>query len=596
MRPLTRSPLVALFAVTVLFRSSVRADTPTDAEEAIIEMYKSDKLFDKKQYTAVRAAFTQRFEQKHQAVIRKAYGDDYETLNTWLDAHADIKQKFYTALNEKYDKLPAALTLFKELWKKSPEQVEKYPNVAIAVAVVWDDPVRAIYDYRDHQVRTKSTMPDELVDAVGNFQYLVDSDKGLESRFRPLPWEFLTFVVDHRTPLKEREWARKYHLTTRGRLRSWHQAVPYDMDMLKGEQSPSSGLKPKLQGKLYSLENIRTYGGVCAQQADFAARVAKSVGMPAVYCWGESSYRGLHAWWMYVTVQSVVKDQVKFLLFSDGRVEGFQKDQFYTGNVIDPQTGQQMLDRDLERRLWVVGQDASGKRQADLLMRAYPWLVSKLEMDVKARVVYLDKCLKVSPYNEDAWLEFARLCKAGELATGPKAIVLTHLAGLSKTFANYPDFVWRLIGDLVTIQTDPKDQVKHYEQVVTQFEKAGRPDLACAARLKITELWCAQEKWQTAGQGLIATIRKFPNEGRYVPQMTRKLQEVAPRYKTGSAALAQLYLELVPAMIVYYRHENEYCTKLYDQAVKFLLENKLDKQATLLKLKTDQARLLASQK
>jgi hypothetical protein len=273
-------PRTSTLVLALVVAAPVCAET-TDAEQAIVELYKSDKLFDRNQYRQIRAAFTQLFEQKHADVLREAYGDDYDKLSAWLDAHADVKQTFYTALHEKFDKLPAALGLFRALWKKSPELVEKYPNLAVAVAVVWDDEKRGVYDYRRHQVRTHSTLPDNLVDALDNFDYLAANDKIAEGRLRFLPWEFLVFVIDHRTPLKERGWAQGYYRNSKGTVASWHKAVPYDMDMLRGEQEKGSTLKPHLEGREYTLANIKTYGGVCAQQADFASRVGKG---GSTYC------------------------------------------------------------------------------------------------------------------------------------------------------------------------------------------------------------------------------------------------------------------------------------------------------------------------
>ena len=588
-----RAIFSSIIASLLLASLCLQAETPGDAEQAIVELHKSGKLFDKTQYKTVRAAFARLFEQKHDAEIRKAYGEDRTAFTIWLDAHVEIKENFYTALDERYDKLPAALGLFKSIWKKSPAQFEKYPHLAIATAVTWDDP-RAVYDYRGHQRRTKSLLPDQMVDALGNFDYMAANEKITEGRLRWFPWEYLVFLVDHRTPLDEREWAQKYYQKARRDVKSWHQDVPYDHDMLRGEQDSSSGLQPHLAGKPYTLSNIRKEGGVCAQQADFAARVAKSVGVPAVYCSGKSSYRGLHAWWMFVQIQSASKEQIRFSLVSDGRIQGFIKDQFFTGNVIDPQTGRQMLDRDMEHRLRVVGRDPAGKRQANLVMRAYPWLSQRLEFDAKSRVAYLDRCLKLLPSCEGAWLEFARLCKEGRLDPTQKLIVRSHLDSLTSTFANHPDFIARLVDDLLTVQPDKNERVRIYESVYALFERKKRPDLACAARLKIAELLCAQGKWQAAGKGLIATIRKFPNEGRYVPRMTKKLQEVVPHYKEGPPALAQLYVELVPTMIVYYGKEgSDYCGKLYDQASAFLEESKMDKYAVKLKAQTENARLRA---
>src|SRR5437763_4401097 len=353
----------AAYTLCVFLSTPLRAaDAKVEAEEALVELHKAGKLTDKGQYKTVRATFAKLFEAKHADVLRRAYGDDYDALTKWLDARPDLKQNFYTALDERYDKLPAALGLFHTLWQKWPKELEKHPDLGIAVAVVWDDP-RGLTDYTRHQVRAKSTMPGKLMDGPANFQYLIDNEKLTEGRLRFMPWEFLAFIVDHRTPLQERQWAKQYYQTHRA-SRSWHQDVPYDHDMLKGELNKDASRRPRLEGHAYTLENIRKYGGVCAHQADFAARVAKSVGVPAVYCSGASAYRGRHAWWMYVQITQANAEKLQFTLNSDGRYVGFEKDAFYTGLVTDPQTGYVMLDRDMERRLNLAGRDRVGKRHA----------------------------------------------------------------------------------------------------------------------------------------------------------------------------------------------------------------------------------------
>src|SRR5438876_7201636 len=158
------------FVVFLIFSSftapALRAtDATADAEVAITALHKSGALYDKNQYKTVRAAFAKLFEAKHADTIKEAYGDDYAALTSWLDAHADLKQNFYTALDERYDKIDKALSLFRDIWKKFPAELEKHPDLGIAVAVVWDDP-RGVYDYRPHQVRTKSKLPDGLIDGL----------------------------------------------------------------------------------------------------------------------------------------------------------------------------------------------------------------------------------------------------------------------------------------------------------------------------------------------------------------------------------------------------------------------------------------------
>ena len=299
----------ALICLVVLTRPAAAADDPA---AKIIELYSSNKLFDKNQYPEVRAAFTAFFEARNEQRLRKALGGDYGPLLGWLDARPKLKENLFTAIDERYDKIEAAMQLFRDLWMQYPTELDRHQELGIAVAVTWDYPA-ALYSYDRHQVRIKSKMPQGLLDGVGNFKYLVDNEAALEGRFRNLPWEFLTFVVDHKTPLVERAWAQQYYLRNRN-SKSWHQGRalrPRDAQGGKSREQgrAPTGRGPNLEGFDYTLENIRRYGGVCAMQADFAARVGKSVGIPAVYCSAASARGGFsHAWWTYIQVQKATTE------------------------------------------------------------------------------------------------------------------------------------------------------------------------------------------------------------------------------------------------------------------------------------------------
>jgi hypothetical protein len=432
------------FAVLVCTVTPTLADDKADDwAQPLADLYSGGKLFDKGQYKAVRAACARAFELRHDKLLRAAYGDDFDALNEWLAGHADVKEEFYTALNEERDKLPTALRLFHDLWKKSPDDVAKYPNVAIATAVVWDDPGRGVYDYRGHQVRTHSTLPETVMKfgAVDNFEYLVTHAKEIQgkengNRLQLLPWEFLVYVVNHRTPADERDWALKNYLAKRPMIGKIYGEIEYDNEMLRTESKVC-----KLAGHEYTLQSIHRYGGVCAMQADFAARVAKSLAVPAAYVGGEGVSGVLHAWVMWVEVHGATKGQISFTLESHGR---YQIDQYYTGHTVDPQTGEQILDRDMERRLGAVAQDRAGKRQADLAMRAYPALRERLGFSAKQRMAYLNRVLQVSHYNEGVWLELMEQVKAGELSAEDRQMVLGRLNELLEKYAKYPDFTWRV--------------------------------------------------------------------------------------------------------------------------------------------------------
>jgi hypothetical protein len=545
-------------------------------------------LFDRKQYKAVRAAFARAFEQKHAETIRAAFGEDHAKLTDWLNSKPDIKEDFYTAIDERHDDIGAALRLFAGLWKDYPEQIEPYAALAIATAVTWDRPA-SVYDYRHHQVRTRSKMPEGAADAKANFDYLINGGKGVLSTLKVLPWEFLVFVVDHKTPIEEREWAQKYVASRRGKVSSWHQDIAYDHGMLKTEKS-GKGPGPKLAGHEYTLANIKRYGGVCAQQADFVARVGKSVGQPTMYVSGESSYRGWHAWVMWVSVAKAGTSGVRFVLISDGRTRGFERDAFYFGHLTDPHTGKRILDRDMERRLSVVGADPIAQRQARLAMRAYPVVVQSAALDVKERVAFLDRCLQVCPRAEEPWLEFARMAKAGELSGSWKGVAAARLATFTKSFAQYPDFIARLSDDLLTGE-EPPGKIKHYSHVASIYEKAGRPDLVCDTRLKISQLHSQQNRWKEAAQALTQAVRKYPTEGRYIPRLLQAYEKICENYEQGVKPLGNLYVELGPALVLHYRGErNKFLDGVINQATRFLEEKNLDKLAAKFKAQVAAAR------
>jgi len=194
---------------------------------------------------------------------------------------------------------------------------------------------------------------------------------------------------------------------------------------------------------------------------------------------------------------------------------------------------------------------------------------------VKERVSYLDQCLRISPYNEAAWLELSQLAKEGEIKLAELPILSWHLNNLFETFAQYPDFTWTIFDDLLTIQPAISERVKRYEQVVAMYEQAGRPDLACDARLKLADYQAEQKRWKTAANGLAFTIKKFPGEGRYVPRLMEKLQEVCGKYKGGIDLLAKFYVEVLPTIPGKRGNEpSKHCIAMYEQAIAFFKENK----------------------
>ena len=547
--------------------------SPADPDEALVQALSDTKPFLRGEYKLVRAAFAAHFARKHADDLKAGFGDDHAALTAWLDANPDARDLLYTAVDPDADDARQVLAVFRDLWKADADRVKAFPNVAVAVAVTWDRP-RAVYDYRGHQVRTKSTLPDGVmgVGPAANFDHLTKADGPVKAAAQYLPWEFLVHVVNHRTPADERAWVAKNYLRRRAGIGTSYKDVEYDTEMLRTQSQVC-----KLNGHPYTLPSILRHGGVCAMQADFAARVAKSLAVPAEYVRGESNSGGLHAWVMWVEVRSAQKDRIDFALLSEGRYLG---DQYYVGTLTDPKTGREMTDRDMERRLTFVGQAPQNARQADLLMRAFPAVRDRKEMTTAQQTAYLQRVLDVFPSDERAWLALAELGEEKKL-TGATASALMDKA--ATVFQNFPDFSWRLAGDLLTPVTDRVSRARKYELLVKRYETVGRPDLACEARLALVGYQAEAKDWQRAAVGLAQTIRKFPAEGRYVPKMMEKLQEVCKQYRGGTDLLAKFYLEILPQVPKTRGDEvSQYCVSMHEQAAAFFKANSKPREAALV--------------
>jgi hypothetical protein len=560
----------------------VRADPPKadEVDQILIDLVTgptggfSEKAFTKGEYKHVRAAFTKYFEARQSPQIKIALGDDAEPLFAWLEKNPELKEVLFTAIDPAVEEPGKVMRVFRDLWKADPEAVKKSGELAVAVSVVWDDP-RAVYDYRGHQVRTRSKLPDGVmkVGALDNFKFVIDRQSKLKGPQLQLPWEFLVHVVNHRTPDAERDWAIEKYMKRRSGVGTIYKDIVYDTEMLRTQSKVC-----KLNDKPYTLPSVLEHGGVCAMQADFAARVGKSLLVPAEYVGGEANSGGLHAWVMWVEVRGVNKDAVSFTLESFGR---YNNDQYYVGTLLDPQTGRQTTDRELERRLTAVGNSPHSSRHADLLMRAYPIVRDAKAYTTRQQLAYLNKVLNVYPMCGEAWVELATLHKDGKLTDAPEATRLVDKAVV--VFAKFPDFSWKVVDDLLTPQKDKLYRTRTFEKLVASYEGLGRPDLACEARMKLVEYQTDAKEHKKAFDGLAFTVRKFPDEGRYVPKMVSKMQDVAKDIKGGDVLMAKFWMEILPRVPPRRGDEvSAYCVKLHEQAVAYLKDTNKPKDAALI--------------
>ncbi len=537
---------------------------PGDLDETALAsldaLYQSKQLLDKKSYKEVRAVFAAQFERTHADVLKSAWADDYDALVAWLEERTELKEEFFVAIDPQHDNLSGALRVMHQLWKRFPREVENYPQLAIAVAVVWDNERTGPYDYTTHQVRTKSSMPETLLDGYQVFEEFVRNENVMQGRTKLIPWEFIKHLVNHRTPSAEQAWARTAYLPKRVMFGQCYSEVPYDDLMLE-----TSSERCALQGQEYNLPNIQKFGGVCAMQADFAARVGKSMGVPAEYVRGEAASGDFHAWVMWVELKNLTPTGINFSLESHGR---YNLDKYYVGTLTDPQTGKTITDRELELRLHTVGLDPRAKRQADQAMAAYPALKDKHKFALDTQIEFLKDAIALSPGNEIAWAELARIAGTGNLIKKHERVMRQTLDKLFLTFVNFPDFTWKIFDDLIQYEEKVADQIKLYERLLQLYVQAGRPDLACEARLQMTGYLLDEKRDREAVEGLAATIMAFPDDGRYVPRLLDRLEVLCvdnPLYQKKLIDFYKLFLPKVPQT----RGDlvSKYCITMYERGI-----------------------------
>ncbi len=447
------------------------ADTPAPGELSAAELdqletlHENGQLFRPRNYPVLRDLFAARFERDFAEIINGAIGADTE-FRKWLDAHPDWKNEFYTAIDPQVDDVARCLQLMQELYEDFPDHLESHRNLAIAVAITWDQP-DSVQTHRGPLRQAKAVAPDNPATAQQIFAHFLQSAPLMQGRAQWFPWEFLIHVVNHTTPIAQQQWALARYVNLRPMYGSCYKTVPYDTEMLD-----SGGKVGRIHGKIYTLENILKYGGVCAHQADFAARVGKCLGVPAAYVSGQSTYGESHAWVMWVEVKTVTAQSIVFSLESFGRYRG---DKYYVGRLREPQSGKSMTDRQLELRLHMAGMDPLAKRQADWVMRVFEPLKDKKSLTVVQQFLYLRSTLELCAGNEQAWSAVAKMASQEDVRAKHKKDMAKILDSLFVTFANFPDFTWTIFDDLIAYHESADKRIELYGRLVALYELQGAP-------------------------------------------------------------------------------------------------------------------------
>ncbi len=254
------------------------------------------------------------------ALVRAEFGQ-------WVLANRDFSRSF-SDLIEAVDYTPEVIRILDALHAADPRRFARHAQLALAIAVVHDVPPPPTWP---HAQVAAAALPRRLMAPRDAFAYWSTADdRGLTlQRLTRLTAGELKFVIDAAAPQGELDWARQSVKGPITRLPGMYDAVRYRMDRLDANVM-------QWPGRSYTLPAILEEGGICVDQAYFAAHAGKALGVPTLMFRG-AGLDGRHAWFGYLDENQRWKLDV-------GR---YADQRYVSGLAFDPQTWGNVSDHEL---------------------------------------------------------------------------------------------------------------------------------------------------------------------------------------------------------------------------------------------------------
>ncbi len=318
------------------------------------------------------------------------------------------------------DKPRRVLEIWRDCWKEDRQDPERYMALALAIAVVFDDPVSVNPNFYAMNAEANQSESDKVsrtnIDPVERYRFYRDAAKRGELR-TPLaelrPFD-LVWMVDAPVPTSELVWAEKNVNLSR---RDWGKAygmIRYRMDKAAGGRTLYDH---------YTLAEIREKGGVCVDQAYFASVTAKANGIPAMIIGGEGD-RGAHAWFGYEATRNSWN-------LSTGRYD----DHFAAGATVDPQTHRTLKEQEL-RELGEPARRTDGWATTERYLQLAD-LLAKAKMPEISRLA-LDAAVSATPQHLGAWNRRLDAMQSAKVGTDDWE---REIGRMRVVFQKYPDVV-----------------------------------------------------------------------------------------------------------------------------------------------------------
>lgn len=345
-------------------------------------------------------------------------------LRKQIPLHPECLSAFLSSFS-KFDYPPGVLQVLSEVYRSKESAFWPYFNLALAIAVV-------------HDVQPPNTWPHLQMPAAARgvwqstptalFAYFVELDQSGHSlqALSRLSVTELVRLVDVPVPLNELRWAR---LKVHEPLDNF--AKVYDQIVYRPRLAVNKSMA--WAGDDYSLQAINARGGICVDQAYYAAVAGKASGLPTLIFKGRGT-QGRHAWFGFLRADGTWCDDA-----------GRGREQKFTDPLVtDPQTWGEVSEPMLVfDSLSKLGTPRSREAQAHLCAASCFLMAGLAEEGRQAA----RRALALNPTSVAGW-ELV-LASFGPLRRGdprPAAAALEEIYGeAAASFGKYPDIEYNFL-------------------------------------------------------------------------------------------------------------------------------------------------------
>ena len=411
---------------------------------------RAEKLYAENKFTDAAASY---FAAKFFGFFGANAPDVPRELAEYMLASPELLSDFFSTISPKDDASKVAGAII-DIYKSDPDSFKKYPRLAFAIALVFDTPPPKIWP---HAQVSEKYLPRKFPAPAEAFAgWKTARDRGrLLFQFERMSLDELKYLVASLATSEDRQWAQKSISINASNIGKLYSSVAYNYSRITAKQYDWDGPD-------YRLKTIRETGGICTDQAYFAAEAAKARGVPAFIFTGAGS-DGFHAW------TAAMKKPGNWE-FGIGRYEGAR---YVTGTTIDPQTWEIASDHDLESLREGFRNGAKYRENELHTIFAEKFFKSG---DYPSAEKSARKALSLDKRNAKTW----RILIDALQKSGDERKVFAALDEAVKAFFKYPDIDAEFRRELISKlkAASKEDEARKLSTSIILKTKSSRPDIA----------------------------------------------------------------------------------------------------------------------